>query len=441
MPAGSFGNVRRTFSFAGALLPSGGAEPRFRDVPGLLREVSLSIRRSLAVAGAVALASSIVLGGAQGALAVGAAASPSASAGAADKAAQQVIDLSLNGVPSEFFAGGDAREFNYVIDNATAHDFALYPLLRLKSDDSELPVEDFKVQFQLPGATTWDDGTIVPSDDGEDDAPLILLGNDTVNETSVVEVKRNTSATIKVRVSFEGSAPLGHAGVLPLAFFLQLDDLTGEQIGHGDFSYDRLDGVGYFIRKFKASASPSPSATATATPTKAPSASASPSATVKPSETATATPSETAKPSETATATPSETVKPSETATAKPSETATAAPSGSASPTAKTSPSATATASTSTAPAPAASSSTSAAQTPVVFPATPPAAKLPAITPAVLAKAKVISDAAAPAKGKDLAQTGGGSDSTPIAIGGAAVLAAGVGTLVVLRRRKSAQHG
>lgn len=38
--------------------------------------------------------------------------------------------------------------------------------------------------------------------------------------------------------------------------------------------------------------------------------------------------------------------------------------------------------------------------------------------------------------GPSLAFTGGGSDSLPIALTGAAVVAAGVGTLVVFRRRK-----
>ena len=410
----------------------------------------MSIRRSFALAGAVALVSSIVLGGAQGALAVGTAASPSATASATapakgDKAAHQSLDLSVHGVPNEFFAGGDAREFTFKVGNSTAHDFSLYPLLKLKSNDGKLRAKDFKVEYQLPGATTWSTGTSVPGGDGDDDASLILLGDDAVEETSAITVKRATAATIKVRLSFTSGSPLGKAGVVPVAFFVQLDDTTGKQIGNGEFSCDGIKGAAFHIRAPKPTPTKSPKPTPTKspkpTPTKSSSATASPSATVSPSATASATasPSATVKPSETAT--PSESASPSATSvpseTAKPSETA--EPSESASPSATATESTTAAPSAST-PAPSVSSS-SAAQLPIDFPVATPGVTLPALTPAVIAKATVVSDAAAPAKGKDLAQTGGGSDSTPIAIGGAAVLAAGVGTLVVLRRRKGAQQG
>ncbi|MEU6232290.1 LAETG motif-containing sortase-dependent surface protein [Kitasatospora sp. NPDC047058] len=48
--------------------------------------------------------------------------------------------------------------------------------------------------------------------------------------------------------------------------------------------------------------------------------------------------------------------------------------------------------------------------------------------------------APAPA-GPQLAQTGSSSDTVPIAVGGATVLAVGAGTLFVLRRRKAGSHG
>ncbi|MER7850169.1 LAETG motif-containing sortase-dependent surface protein [Kitasatospora sp. NPDC096077] len=46
-----------------------------------------------------------------------------------------------------------------------------------------------------------------------------------------------------------------------------------------------------------------------------------------------------------------------------------------------------------------------------------------------------------PAAGPHLAETGADSNTLPIALGGAAVLAAGAGTLFVLRRRKAGAHG
>ncbi|WP_395295002.1 LAETG motif-containing sortase-dependent surface protein [Kitasatospora hibisci] len=45
-----------------------------------------------------------------------------------------------------------------------------------------------------------------------------------------------------------------------------------------------------------------------------------------------------------------------------------------------------------------------------------------------------------PAAGPHLAETGSSSNTLPIAVGGAAVLAAGAGTLFVLRRRKAGSH-
>ncbi|MFB7616243.1 LAETG motif-containing sortase-dependent surface protein [Kitasatospora sp. NPDC056181] len=61
-----------------------------------------------------------------------------------------------------------------------------------------------------------------------------------------------------------------------------------------------------------------------------------------------------------------------------------------------------------------------------------------ATTPAPATSAAKASTS--PAAGPQLAQTGSSSNTLPIALGGAAVLAAGVGTLLVLRRRKAGSH-
>ncbi|MFE6049704.1 LAETG motif-containing sortase-dependent surface protein [Kitasatospora sp. NPDC056446] len=68
--------------------------------------------------------------------------------------------------------------------------------------------------------------------------------------------------------------------------------------------------------------------------------------------------------------------------------------------------------------------------TPTATPTTP--ATAPATAPAA---------SASPSGGPHLAETGANSNTLPIALGGAAVLAAGAGTLLVLRRRKAATHG
>ncbi|MGA5817245.1 LAETG motif-containing sortase-dependent surface protein [Kitasatospora sp. NPDC094028] len=60
------------------------------------------------------------------------------------------------------------------------------------------------------------------------------------------------------------------------------------------------------------------------------------------------------------------------------------------------------------------------------------AATTPAAAPATVS--------ASPSAGPHLAETGAGSSTLPLALGGAAVLAAGAGTLFVLRRRKAGAH-
>ncbi|MFJ2190721.1 LAETG motif-containing sortase-dependent surface protein [Kitasatospora sp. NPDC087861] len=63
-----------------------------------------------------------------------------------------------------------------------------------------------------------------------------------------------------------------------------------------------------------------------------------------------------------------------------------------------------------------------------------------ATTPATTPAAVPAPASASPSAGPHLAETGADSSTLPIALGGAAVLAAGAGTLVVLRRRKAGAH-
>ncbi|MFD0259241.1 LPXTG cell wall anchor domain-containing protein [Kitasatospora indigofera] len=364
----------------------------------------MSIRRSLALAGSVALASSIVLGGAQGALAVGSA-SPSATAAAqAEKAGHKILDLSVKGVPNEFFAGGEAREFTFTIDNSTGHDFAFVPLLKFKDSKGKLHAADFKAEYQLPKTTAWLPTVPPPGvDTSGDDAGLTALAALTpegeLTDDSVLYVAKGTNVTIKVRVSFTKDAPLGKAAVVPVVVSAELDDTTHEPNGDGVWSCDQIKGAGFTIKAPKPVPSPSASTTK-------PSTSPSPSATVTTSPSATTSPSTSASPSATATQSSTPTT---------PATTAATSPAASTS-----------------APVPSASATDS---TPVDFPVNVPTVTPPKITDAAVSKAKAKADAA----GKDLAATGGGSDSTPIAIAGGAVLAAGIGTLVVLRRRKTTQ--
>ncbi|MER7702323.1 LPXTG cell wall anchor domain-containing protein [Kitasatospora sp. NPDC097605] len=427
--------------------------------------MSLSIPRSLALAGAAALAASMALTGAQGAVA--AATGSAAVAPQADKVSPRALDLSLDGVPRTFAAGGDSKLFNFTVDNNTKQDFVYYPLLKFKNPKGTLRGEHLKVEYQLPESLdkskTWLPAKPAPGGgEGDDDGVLFLLaklieGGFPDYKNSLLAVTKGSSLTVTVRVSVTKDAPLGTAGVVPVVFAAKAEG--NNPSGQGEFVGDGSCGDRFRIVAGGGKPSPtatpsttkptSPSASPTVKPTGSPSATTSPSATGTPSATATPTgsPSATATPSTStspsATGTPSATATPSATSSTTPS--ATASPSGSASPSA--SPTATTTsgasaspsASVTTAPTTPAPGDTegedgTGVRQPIDFPVKVPAiAPLP-ITPEAVVQARSNAD-------KALATTGGGDDTTVIAIAGGAVLAAGVGTLVVLRRRRAAQQG
>ncbi|MFJ8474986.1 LPXTG cell wall anchor domain-containing protein [Kitasatospora sp. NPDC094011] len=415
----------------------------------------MSIRRSLALAGAAALASSFVLAGAQGAMAVGvagtpsagtpsaaapsaaapsagtpsaaapSAAAPSAAAVQAAQAKHQSLDLSVRGVPDTFVAGGNARVFSYRIQNSTKNDFVAFPLLKFKNKAGTLKAKDLKVEYQLPsglpGGGTWKTGSIAPGGgDGDDSAVLILLGG--VNEAgdaaddALLYVAPGKRIDIDIRVSFTKDTPLGKAGVVPVVYEANADD----ESDNGHFSCDGIKGAGFTIKAGGGGKpSPTPTPTKTGKPTPTPTTgtpTTAPTTAVPTTGTPTTAPTS-AAPTTAAPTTPAPTTP--ATGTASPSASPTDSGSG-----------------TTTTPAPS-GSSTDGAQQPIDFPVDVPKVTPPKITPAVVTKAKTAADSA----DKALATTGGGDDTTAIAAAGGAVLLAGVGTLVVLRRRKSAQQG
>ncbi|MFD8704459.1 LPXTG cell wall anchor domain-containing protein [Kitasatospora sp. NPDC059648] len=380
----------------------------------------MSIRRSLALAGVAALASSLVLTGAQGAMAVGSPGTPSAaapSAAATSAAAQagqakhQSLDLSVRGVPDTFVAGGPARVFSYRIQNSATNDFVAFPLLKFKNKAGTLKAKDLKVEYQLPaglpGGGTWRTGSVAPGGgDSDDSAVLILLGGVTDGgpaDDALLYLAPGKRIDIDVRVSFTKDTPLGKAGVVPVVFSANADD----ESDNGHFSCDGIKGAGFTIKAGGGSGKPSP----TPTPTKT----GKPSPTATASSTTTATGTPTTTPTTTTPTTPAPTT--SATGTASPSASPTDSGSGET-----------------TTPSPSGSSTD--AQQPIDFPVDVPKVAPPKITPAVVTKAKT---AAADAD-KSLATTGGGDDTTAIAAAGGAVLVAGVGTLVVLRRRKAGRQ-
>ncbi|MFJ9693163.1 LPXTG cell wall anchor domain-containing protein [Kitasatospora sp. NPDC101183] len=359
----------------------------------------MSIRRSFALAGAVALASSLVLAGAQGAMAVGTTSSPSAAAPQTDKSAAAKLDVSLDGVPGSFIAGGGGRMFTYVVSNKSAHDFVLFPLLKFKSRAGELQPTDLKVEYQLPGED-WRTAVVAPDKSGaKKDSVLFLLGGLGTDGNplpdALLGLNRGRTLKIDIRTTFTEDAPLGKAGVVPVSYSAQLDDETHMPIDNGDMTFE---GGSRFVIKAQGGGGggkPSPTPTHSGKPSPTPSQTGSP----KPTGSATSTPTETASPT------------PTQSASQTPTSPATT-------------------------PAPGAST-TGDAGGPIDFPVEPPVITPPKLPADAVAKAKSKADNS----DKALAQTGGGDNTTAIAAAGGAVLLAGAGTLVVLRRRKAAQQG
>lgn len=227
----------------------------------------MSIRRSLALAGVAALTSSLVLTGAQGAMAVGSPGTPSAAAPSAaaqaEQAKHQGLDLSVRGVPDTFVAGGPARVFSYRIQNSAKNDFVAFPLLKFKNKAGTLKAKDLKVEYQLPaglpGGGTWKAGSIAPGGgDGDDSAVLILLGGVSDGgpaDDALLFVAPGKRIDIDVRVSFTKDTPLGKAGVVPVAFEANADD----ESDNGHFSCDGIKGAGFTIKAGGGSGKPTPS--------------------------------------------------------------------------------------------------------------------------------------------------------------------------------------
>ncbi|WP_329493931.1 LPXTG cell wall anchor domain-containing protein [Kitasatospora herbaricolor] len=395
----------------------------------------MSVRRSLVLAGTAALTSSALLVGVEGVALAASPSTPSAPALRFEIPAQQRLDLAVAGVPGTFTTGAAPREFGYTISNPSAHDFVAFPLLKFKNRQGDLRAADLTVEYQLPGSSTWLAASVAPGGDGADDSVVILLGgtdHGSVSDEALLAVRKGKSVTLKVRVAFAGQAPLGKAGLVPVAFSAQLDDGTGMPVDQGSFACACEVGCVGFTIKAPAPAtptaippSPTPVQTRQPSPTHSP-ASAPPPKPVTPSS----APPPSAKP-----------VTPSSnhlTASPGPSASVPSGPAASPSPTAtrpgpsSASPSGTGPASP-TAPAP---STSEGGPEQVSFPIATPAITPLVIPPAAVAKAKTTADTVE----RSLAQTGGGGDSTMVAVAGAALLGTGASSLVVFRRRRSARH-
>ncbi|GAB2687989.1 hypothetical protein [Kitasatospora kifunensis] len=422
------------------------------------------MRRSLALAAVGTLASSVVLTGAPAALAAAPFAMPaivatgstppapapgtaSSSApgagtgdaqGAAGESAQRQgqIDqavpaavrprLAVQDLRDKINAGAAPTEFTVRLTNPSHSDLVFYPALRVDDKSGDFDNAALTVDYRR-GRQDWRPSTVPTYLD-----TVRLLGpldqGGVPTPDALIFVKAGTSVSIEVRLGLPADSPTGPAFAQFISYWAPVD-AEQQPTQAGEMSASR---PAYFCVLPPGTPKPSQSPTQSGSATPSP----SPSATVTPSPSASADSSATpsAKPS------PSRTSSPTPSASASAPATATAAPTRSATPS-------TPAASVSPVTVPPAGvvpvtpspSSPSSPDTGTVtpFPVPPPAAAAVPIPATAVQQAQ----AAAASQEKSLAFTGGGSDAGPIAVTGAAVFALGVGTLVLLRRRKGgARH-
>ncbi|MFI6445522.1 LPXTG cell wall anchor domain-containing protein [Kitasatospora sp. NPDC050543] len=376
----------------------------------------MKLRRGLAISAAVTVVSASALAAATpAALATPALGHPAVAAPA--DARTSAPTLSVKGFPAQITAGEPAVTFSAVFSNTTGLDLIFLPFLRVRADHTDLLPEQQRVRYQDVDTNAWHDAVAISAIADQPGAPMVLGPVDAAGqstEDSWLYIPAGESLAIPLKFALTADAKADTADVEFLTSWIDLDSLASER-----YSVGSADARFKIVAPGGSTASPSATTSASATATTPASAT--------PSHPGSASPSASA------------TVTPTATATAGPSASLTGTPSASASATASARPT------TPAAPAPV-TSGTAAPATGQGGGAVPAAALTsaelgrPKASAATVAKAKAKA-ATRPSGGANLATTGGGDDSTGLAIAGAAVLAAGVGTLVVLRRRKGGTTG
>ncbi|MDH6119451.1 hypothetical protein [Kitasatospora sp. GAS204B] len=358
------------------------------------------MHRSLALAAIGALACSAVLAGAPAVFAAPGtpvtSPVPAVSAGASgarqvqlDQAVPDAVrpGLRVEGLPNEITAGGQPTTFSVELTNRSAGDLVFYPAVKVNDQAGKLDNTTLLLDYQK-SRQDWAESTIPTF---MNDVRLLgpVDGTGVPAPSALIFVKAGKSVSIKVRLGLPDGSPTGPAFAQFIAYWLPVDAAPDQPgvLSASTPSYFCVlpPGDGH--------------------PTGSPSASSS-----------------------AATGSPSPSGSPSGSSTGSPSSSASA---GGGTPSAShSSPSSSSAASS-------ASSSSASGNTVTPFPVQSPQAAAVPIAAAGVQQAKAVEAA----DEKSLAFTGGGGDATPIAVAGASVLAAGVGTLVLLRRRRGgARH-
>ncbi|MGA5820415.1 LPXTG cell wall anchor domain-containing protein [Kitasatospora sp. NPDC094028] len=343
----------------------------------------MKLRRGLAIPAVATLVSAAVIAAAPVATAAGAVTTTRTDTKG------DVPIVAIKNVPSQIVAGGPAAAFTVEYNNTSGHDVVFLPYLAIGADHYQLNADHEKIQYQDVDSKVWRDGTLVS--DPKEPLAFTLLGS-MANRTEAADdaylyVSAGESLSIQVRLSLTGEATLDSASVMFVT--TSFDPAQQEPLPVANntapthFTIVASGGGTPKPSTSPTPASPSPTATPTATTTATASASATASAGASPTGGATSTPTKPAPATSAPTAVPS--------------------PTGGAVPPVKLDPAVT-------------------------------KAKKPSAVAVANAKSKAASR---PSGGAGLATTGGGSNTTAIALTGAGVVALGAGTLVFLRRRKT----
>ncbi|MFJ9953032.1 hypothetical protein [Kitasatospora sp. NPDC091207] len=128
-------------------------------------------------------------------------------------------ELSVEGVPASFTAGGQGRPFKLVVANHSGKDVRVLPEVTLQTE-GPLPADVVRLEFRTPEGG-WLPATTRQEDPATGQLNFGLGTGD--KEADLVRLRDGASRTIEVRLTFAEGAPLGGASVL----------LTGHSLPEG----------------------------------------------------------------------------------------------------------------------------------------------------------------------------------------------------------------
>lgn len=181
-------------------------------------------------------------------------------------------ELSVEGVPGSFTAGGQAKPFKLVVANHSGKDIHVLPEVTVQVEHP-LPADVVRLEFRTPQGE-W----LAARPRSEDPATGRLhLGLSSGNkEADLVDLRDGASRTIDVRLAFAGDAPVGTASVLLTGYSLPEGGGLGVTTSSRAVGFTVVAPSGSGTPSAPASPTPTVTVTTTATPTGAASPPAAP---------------------------------------------------------------------------------------------------------------------------------------------------------------------